>query len=87
MFRLIFLLLIFVLFQLFLPSSFWGGLACVGQVSDAITGRQRDETHQLVFQDLLQMQYENVVSMKLFGIANVNVNLLIFLINKKFLNK
>ena len=33
------------------------------------------------------MQYENVKTMKLFGVATINVNLLIFLINKKFLNK
>jgi len=56
------------------------------KVSDFM-GTQREETHKLVFQDLLQMQYENVHSMKLFGVANVNINLLIFLINKKFLNK
>ncbi len=35
-------------------------------------------------QDLLQLQYEGLAIMKMFGRAKVNVNLLIFLINKKF---
>uniref|UniRef100_A0A8C5JUS1 IQ motif containing GTPase activating protein 3 n=1 Tax=Jaculus jaculus TaxID=51337 RepID=A0A8C5JUS1_JACJA len=38
-------------------------------------------------QDLLQLQYEGVAVMKLFNKAKVNVNLLIFLLNKKFLRK
>lgn len=38
-------------------------------------------------QDLLQLQYEGVAVMKLFGRATVNVNLLIFLLNKKFYGK
>ncbi|EGD72352.1 hypothetical protein PTSG_00372 [Salpingoeca rosetta] len=43
---------------------------------------------QLVFQDLLQKQYENVDTMKIFDDrCTVNVNLLIFLINKKFYHK
>ena len=33
-------------------------------------------------QDLLQLQYEGLAIMKMFGRAKVNVNLLIFLINK-----
>jgi len=45
--------------------------------------------HQNVFfeQDLLQLQYEGVAVMKLFDRAKVNVNLLIFLLNKKFYEK
>jgi len=41
----------------------------------------------LVFQDLLQLQYEGVAVMKMFDKAKVNVNLLIFLLNKKFYGK
>ncbi|XP_063480937.1 ras GTPase-activating-like protein IQGAP3 isoform X5 [Symphalangus syndactylus] len=37
--------------------------------------------------DLLQLQYEGVAVMKLFNKAKVNVNLLIFLLNNKFLRK
>jgi len=57
----------------------------VFRASDVL-GTQGEEK-ELLFQDLLQMQYENVKTMKLFGVATINVNLLIFLINKKFLNK
>lgn len=39
------------------------------------------------FQDLLQLQYEGVAVMKMFDKAKVNVNLLIFLLNKKFYGK
>lgn len=39
------------------------------------------------FQDLLQLQYEGVAVMKMFDKAKVNVNLLIFLLNKKFFKK
>nr|XP_057926042.1 ras GTPase-activating-like protein IQGAP2 [Doryrhamphus excisus] len=42
---------------------------------------------QLHFQDLLQLQYEGVAVMKMFDKAKVNVNLLIFLLNKKFYGK
>ncbi|XP_037228904.1 ras GTPase-activating-like protein IQGAP2 isoform X7 [Falco rusticolus] len=45
------------------------------------------ENVQLHFQDLLQMQYEGVAVMKMFDKAKVNVNLLIFLLNKKFYGK
>ncbi|XP_006155288.2 ras GTPase-activating-like protein IQGAP3 [Tupaia chinensis] len=45
------------------------------------------ERFQLHYQDLLQLQYEGVAVMKLFSKAKVNVNLLIFLLNKKFLQK
>ncbi|XP_034547372.1 ras GTPase-activating-like protein IQGAP2 [Notolabrus celidotus] len=41
----------------------------------------------LHFQDLLQLQYEGVAVMKMFDKAKVNVNLLIFLLNKKFYGK
>ncbi|OWK09173.1 hypothetical protein Celaphus_00015232 [Cervus elaphus hippelaphus] len=45
------------------------------------------ETFMLHYQDLLQLQYEGVAVMKLFDRAKVNVNLLIFLLNKKFYEK
>ncbi|KAJ8247480.1 hypothetical protein GJAV_G00246910 [Gymnothorax javanicus] len=45
------------------------------------------ETLMLEYQDLLQLQYEGVAVMKLFDKATVNVNLLIFLLNKKFYGK
>nr|XP_042699174.1 ras GTPase-activating-like protein IQGAP3 [Chrysemys picta bellii] len=45
------------------------------------------EKFQLHYQDLLQLQYEGVAVMKLFNKAKVNVNLLIFLLNKKFFRK
>lgn len=40
-----------------------------------------------IFQDLLQLQFEGVAVMKMFGKAKVNVNLLIHLLNKKFYGK
>ncbi|XP_044127441.1 ras GTPase-activating-like protein IQGAP3 isoform X1 [Bufo gargarizans] len=45
------------------------------------------EKFQLHYQDLLQLQYEGVAVMKMFDKAKVNVNLLIFLLNKKFFRK
>ncbi|KAG8524646.1 Ras GTPase-activating-like protein IQGAP2 [Galemys pyrenaicus] len=45
------------------------------------------EKVQLNIQDLLQMQYEGVAVMKMFDKAKVNVNLLIYLLNKKFYGK
>ncbi|XP_075038148.1 ras GTPase-activating-like protein IQGAP2 isoform X1 [Mixophyes fleayi] len=45
------------------------------------------EKVQLHFQDLLQMQYDGVAVMKIFDKAKVNVNLLIFLLNRKFYGK
>ncbi|XP_008296555.1 ras GTPase-activating-like protein IQGAP3 [Stegastes partitus] len=45
------------------------------------------EEFKLKYQDLLQLQYEGVAVMKMFDKAKVNVNLLIFLLNKKFFNK
>uniref|UniRef100_A0AAQ5XAE7 IQ motif containing GTPase activating protein 3 n=1 Tax=Amphiprion ocellaris TaxID=80972 RepID=A0AAQ5XAE7_AMPOC len=45
------------------------------------------EEFKLKYQDLLQLQYEGVAVMKMFDKAKVNVNLLIFLLNKKFFKK
>uniref|UniRef100_A0A3B3SIN3 IQ motif containing GTPase activating protein 2 n=1 Tax=Paramormyrops kingsleyae TaxID=1676925 RepID=A0A3B3SIN3_9TELE len=45
------------------------------------------EKVQVHIQDLLQLQYEGVAVMKMFDKAKVNVNLLIFLLNKKFYGK
>ncbi|XDV39519.1 hypothetical protein PO909_008752 [Leuciscus waleckii] len=45
------------------------------------------ERFPLKYQDLLQLQYEQVSVMKMFDKAKVNVNLLIFLLNKKFFKK
>ncbi|KAM6967424.1 ras GTPase-activating-like protein IQGAP3 [Aplochiton taeniatus] len=45
------------------------------------------EKFPLKYQDLLQLQYEGVAVMKMFDKAKVNVNLLIFLLNKKFHKK
>ncbi|XP_066466248.1 ras GTPase-activating-like protein IQGAP3 [Tiliqua scincoides] len=45
------------------------------------------ETFPLHYQDLLQLQYEGVSVMKMFDRAKINVNLLIFLLNKKFFKK
>ncbi|XP_060062495.1 ras GTPase-activating-like protein IQGAP1 [Ylistrum balloti] len=42
------------------------------------------EKVELVFQDLLQLQYEGVAVIEMFNKARINVNLLIFLLNKKF---
>uniref|UniRef100_A0A8C9Y5R5 IQ motif containing GTPase activating protein 3 n=1 Tax=Sander lucioperca TaxID=283035 RepID=A0A8C9Y5R5_SANLU len=45
------------------------------------------EEFPLKYQDLLQLQYEGVAVMKMFDKAKINVNLLIFLLNKKFFKK
>ncbi|KAJ6652764.1 hypothetical protein lerEdw1_010912 [Lerista edwardsae] len=45
------------------------------------------EIFPLHYQDLLQLQYEGVSVMKMFDRAKINVNLLIFLLNKKFFKK
>ncbi|XP_015275760.1 PREDICTED: ras GTPase-activating-like protein IQGAP3 [Gekko japonicus] len=45
------------------------------------------EKFQLHYQYLLQLQYEGVAVMKMFDKARINVNLLIFLLNKKFFKK
>lgn len=41
----------------------------------------------IAFADLLENQYNNVTTFKMFEYCTINVNLLIFLINKKFYNK
>ena len=38
----------------------------------------------MILQDLLQLQYEGVAVIEMFNKAKINVNLLIFLVNKKF---
>ncbi|CAJ0930277.1 unnamed protein product [Ranitomeya imitator] len=47
----------------------------------------QERTAQIQWKDLLQLQYEGVAVMKMFDRAKVNVNLLIFLLNKKFYGK
>lgn len=37
-----------------------------------------------LFKDLLKRQFEGATIMDIFGTAKVNVNLLLFLLNKKF---
>ncbi|XP_072106291.1 ras GTPase-activating-like protein IQGAP1, partial [Mobula birostris] len=56
------------------------------EVKAKFMGVQMD-SFMLHYQDLLQLQYEGVAVMKLFDKAKVNVNLLIFLLNKKFYGK
>ncbi|XP_038639978.1 ras GTPase-activating-like protein IQGAP1 [Scyliorhinus canicula] len=56
------------------------------EVKAKFMGVQMD-SYMLHYQDLLQLQYEGVAVMKLFDKAKVNVNLLIFLLNKKFYGK
>lgn len=55
----------------------------VFEVTGRFLGRQIEKV-ELVFQDLLQLQYEGLAIMKMFERAKINVNLLIYLINKKF---
>lgn len=55
----------------------------VFQVSAKFMGIDVEKV-ELIFQDLLQLQYEGVAVMEMFGKTKINVNLLIFLINKKF---
>ncbi|XP_041369796.1 ras GTPase-activating-like protein IQGAP1 isoform X2 [Gigantopelta aegis] len=55
----------------------------VFEVSAKFMGVSMDKV-ELVFQDLLQLQYEGVAVMKMFNKAKINVNLLIFLLNRKF---
>lgn len=47
----------------------------------------RMDSVDLVFQDLLQLQYEGIAVTTMFGRAKINVNLLIYLLNKKFYGK
>ncbi|XP_077382458.1 ras GTPase-activating-like protein IQGAP3 [Festucalex cinctus] len=49
-------------------------------------GVDMEEFH-IKYQDLLQLQYDGVAVIKMFNKAKVNVNLLVFLLNKKFFNK
>lgn len=55
----------------------------------SLAGFYKDSHTAMFFfsQDLLQLQYEGVAVMKLFDKATINVNLLIFLLNKKFYGK
>ncbi|XP_051847974.1 ras GTPase-activating-like protein IQGAP2 [Antechinus flavipes] len=53
------------------------------EVRAKFRGVEMEKVH-LDIQDLLQMQYDGVAVMKMFDRAKVNVNLLIFLLNKKF---
>jgi len=39
------------------------------------------------FEELLKLQYDNVTTTKMFEYCTVNVNLLIFLLNKKYYSK
>jgi hypothetical protein len=61
-------------------------LVGVFEVSAKFMGVSMEKV-ELVFQDLLQLQYDGVAVMKMFGKATINVNLLIFLLNKKFYGK
>ncbi|CAL8248362.1 unnamed protein product [Lota lota] len=56
------------------------------QVKTRFLGIEMEE-FPLKYQDLLQLQYEGVAVMKMFDKAKINVNLLIFLLNKKFFKK
>ncbi|XP_057689340.1 ras GTPase-activating-like protein IQGAP3 isoform X2 [Corythoichthys intestinalis] len=55
-------------------------------VKTRFLGVDMEEFH-IKYQDLLQLQYDGVAVMKMFDKAKVNVNLLIFLLNKKFFDK
>ncbi|XP_014671830.1 PREDICTED: ras GTPase-activating-like protein IQGAP1 [Priapulus caudatus] len=60
----------------------------VFEVTAKFLGVDIQERVELVFQDLLQLQYEGVAVMNMFDRrAKVNVNLLIFLLNQKFYGK
>jgi len=58
--------------------------AGIFEIQVLLLGIKTPHVMELKLDDLLQAQYENVQTMELFGIATVNVNLLVFLINKKF---
>jgi len=58
--------------------------AGIFEVQVVLLGIKTPYVMELKLDDLLQAQYENVQTMKLFDIATVNVNLLVFMINKKF---
>lgn len=54
------------------------------KVDAQFLGVNVSEPMEIRLEDLLQSQYNKVDEMLLFDIAKVNLNLLIFLINKKF---
>lgn len=58
----------------------------VFDISAKFMGVDMDKV-QLTIDDLLQQQYEGVAKMNMFDKAYINVNLLIFLLNKKFYGK
>ncbi|XP_063433642.1 ras GTPase-activating-like protein IQGAP1 [Mytilus trossulus] len=55
----------------------------VFDVNAKFMGVEMDKV-ELIFQDLLQLQYEGVAVIEMFNRAKINVNLLIFLVNRKF---
>eukprot|EP00049_Salpingoeca_infusionum_P017332 m.352578 g.352578 ORF g.352578 m.352578 type:complete len:1576 (+) comp16555_c0_seq1:753-5480(+) len=57
----------------------------VFDVTAKFLGKKMEDTVQL--EELLQYQYENTQTIKLMEICTVDVNLLLFLINKKFFHK
>lgn len=57
--------------------------AGVFKIEGSFMGIKLPEAMELRLEDLLQMQYNKVDVVTLFDMARVNVNLLIFLINKK----
>lgn len=57
-------------------------------VAATFLGQTPYEPEVVELSDLLQKQYENITTMKMFAdTCIVNVNLLIFFINKKFYNQ
>lgn len=53
-------------------------------IEASLLGIKVPQKMELKLEDLLQSQFNNVQVFNLFGIAKVNVNLMIYLINKKF---
>ncbi|KAJ3024758.1 UNVERIFIED_CONTAM: hypothetical protein HDU68_007812 [Siphonaria sp. JEL0065] len=58
--------------------------AGVFTIEASILGVKLTEAMELRLEDLLQSQYDGVQTMVLFDVAKVNVNLLTYLLNKKF---
>jgi hypothetical protein len=57
-------------------------------VNASVMGQAPYEPERIELVDLLQKQYEGIPTMKFFeGACIVNINLLVFLINKKFYNR
>eukprot|EP00730_Choanoeca_flexa_P000760 TRINITY_DN10325_c0_g1_i1.p1 TRINITY_DN10325_c0_g1~~TRINITY_DN10325_c0_g1_i1.p1 ORF type:complete len:1357 (+),score=486.70 TRINITY_DN10325_c0_g1_i1:58-4071(+) len=57
-------------------------------VNASVMGQSPYEPERIELVDLLQKQYEGIPTMKFFdNAATVNINLLVFLINKKFYNR